>query len=107
MSVPIQDSKEFKEVVNKQEAEKLVVADFYANWCNPCKKCLPIFEEIAKEHEQSLFLKVDVDKNEEVSDEHEVIALPTIVFIKQNKEIDRLIGCDEKILRDKVKKNEN
>ncbi len=70
--------------------EKLVVIDFYATWCGPCKLIAPKVEEMAGEMSNVVFLKVDVDENEEAAQEYNVSAMPTFIFIKNSEKV-RLI----------------
>lgn len=70
-----------------QEAgEKLVLIDFYADWCEPCKLISPKLEEYATEYPDIVVLKVDIDENMDIANEYNVILMPTIIFIK-NKEM--------------------
>ncbi len=74
-----------------------VVIDFYANWCGPCKKFAPKFEDLSKKEEfkSVTFLKVDVDENELLSQKYDISSLPTFVFVKDNKILFRLEGARE------------
>lgn len=97
-----------KEIESREEFneglkyEGLVVVDFFATWCGPCKYIAPILEDIAKENPTVKFYKVDVDKFNDIAGEYTVTAMPTFVFLKLGKEIDRIRGADEKVLRAKV-----
>ncbi|KAK0098047.1 hypothetical protein PV326_011582 [Microctonus aethiopoides] len=65
--------------------DALVVIDFFATWCGPCKIIAPQFEELSKKHSSVIFLKVDVDENDEISATYEVSSMPTFVFIKKGE----------------------
>ncbi|XP_069486948.1 uncharacterized protein [Ambystoma mexicanum] len=97
----IQDMKEFDDELAK--ANNLVVIDFTAVWCGPCKKIAPIFEALSTTYTDVIFLKVDVDCNEELVARYAVTAMPTFVFIKNCKEIDRMTGYDPTKLETKTK----
>ncbi|KAL3639126.1 hypothetical protein CASFOL_017033 [Castilleja foliolosa] len=84
------------------ESKKLVVVDFTASWCGPCRFIAPVFAEIAKKTTHVIFVKVDVDELEAVAKEYAVEAMPTFLFIKEGKEVDRLKGARKEDLQLKV-----
>jgi len=77
-----------------KEEKRLVVVDFHAIWCGPCKKLMPVLEKMVDEHDLCL-LKVDVDESEEFSDHYEVITIPTLLFFKNGELLDKLVSSDE------------
>eukprot|EP00054_Salpingoeca_dolichothecata_P025490 m.178928 g.178928 ORF g.178928 m.178928 type:complete len:386 (-) comp25374_c0_seq17:218-1375(-) len=81
-----------KAIDNKQ----LVVIDFYAKWCSPCKIMAPEFEEIAEDEDYKgvLFYKLDIEENEEASIEADVETLPTFHLYKSKKKLAEMIGID-------------
>ncbi|VDD82707.1 unnamed protein product [Mesocestoides corti] len=83
--------------------DKLVVCDFYATWCGPCKAFAPKFEEMAKAHTNVIFVKVDADECEELSKKYEVTALPTLVAFKGGAEVGRVVGASEDQVKELVK----
>jgi len=86
-----QNEKEIFETSNK-----LVVIDFSAIWCGPCKKQTPIFEELKSEIPTALFKKIDIDDESDLTAKFNVKSIPTIVFVKNGKEIERMIGLQTK-----------
>lgn len=73
---------------------KVVVVDFWAQWCGPCKSFGPIFEEVAKEEEGlAKFVKVDVDKNNKVAALYNIRSIPTVLFIKDGQVVKTIIGA--------------
>ncbi|MBM3193074.1 MAG: thiol reductase thioredoxin [Chlamydiae bacterium] len=68
-------------------SSEYVIIDVYANWCGPCRRFAPIFEEVASlEGQKYRFAKADIDTDEEVSTIYNVSTVPTILFIR-NKEV--------------------
>ncbi|KZV28855.1 Thioredoxin H-type [Dorcoceras hygrometricum] len=84
------------------ESNKLVVIDFTAAWCGPCRFISPIFAEIAKKTANVIFLKVDVDELAPVAKEFKVEAMPTFLFLKVGREVDRIVGARKEELMAKV-----
>lgn len=82
-----------KEVLN---AGKPAMVDFWAPWCGPCKMLGPIVEALANEVEDAVIAKIDVDVAGELASEFGVQNIPTIVFFKGGKEVDRLVGLRSK-----------
>ncbi|CAA2998024.1 thioredoxin H-type 1 [Olea europaea subsp. europaea] len=97
---------QWKENFNKGiETKKLVVIDFTASWCGPCRVISPIFAEIAKKTPHVIFLKVDVDELRDVAEEFNVEAMPTFLFLKDGKEVDRVVGARKENLQDAITKH--
>lgn len=70
-----------------------VLVDFYADWCGPCKMISPILEELAKELAGKVkIFKVNVDKDEELSDSYNVWTIPALIVFNDGKEINRTAG---------------
>ena len=69
------------------KSDKLVLIDFYADWCGPCKMMSPIIDEIAEEVGDKIKVgKINVDENQELAMEYEVMSIPTIIIL-QNGEV--------------------
>ncbi|KAF9144274.1 hypothetical protein BGX30_013331 [Mortierella sp. GBA39] len=73
---------------------KLVVVDFFATWCGPCKTLAPILEGLERKHTSTIFAKVDVDKAQDCAGTYKVTAMPTILFFKNRSEVARVVGAD-------------
>ena len=85
---------------------KLVLVDLWAEWCGPCKMMEPVLEEIAGEMEESLqVVKINIDQNQETPMKFNVMNIPTLLFFKDGKEVDRVIGAVPK--KQLIKKIEN
>lgn len=92
-------AKEFTdEEMDKLMAQpNLIVIDFWAEWCGPCKKLSPTIDELAEEYDGIVDIrKCDVEENVEVAGKFGVMAIPTIVFLKGGKEISRRTGTIKK-----------
>lgn len=90
----------FEETIS---SKNLVVVDFYAKWCGPCKKMDPFIEKL-KEKDVT-FVKIDVDNDDEnVSEKYNVDCMPTFIFFKEGNELDRFSGASVKKLKEYIKK---
>lgn len=88
--------KSFEETVN---SGKLVMVDFWAVWCGPCRMISPVIEDIAKKYEgKAIIGKVNVDEEQELAIRNGVMSIPTVIFYKDGKEIARKVG----VMPDKV-----
>ncbi len=87
-------SENFEQEVLK--SEKVVLVDFYADWCGPCKMLSPVMEEIAKENEDIKVVKINIDNQRDLALDYDVMSIPTVVAIKNGQEIDRLVGFADK-----------
>ncbi|XP_043713346.1 thioredoxin H-type-like [Telopea speciosissima] len=84
------------------ESKKLVVVDFTASWCGPCRLISPILAELAKKLPNVIFLKVDVDELKTVATEWAVEAMPTLIFLKEGKTVDKIVGAKKEELQQKI-----
>ncbi|KAG0015945.1 hypothetical protein BGZ81_011468 [Podila clonocystis] len=73
---------------------KLVVVDFFATWCGPCKTLAPILDGLERKHTSTIFAKVDVDVAQDCSQRYSVTSMPTILFFKNKSEVGRVVGAD-------------
>lgn len=93
---------EFRNRVENREG--IVLVDFYATWCGPCKMLSPVFESIGNEMmERADFFKVDIDQSMEISEKYQISTVPTLIIFKNGREIDRLFGfIPKEHLRQKI-----
>jgi len=76
------------------DSDKLVIVDLWAEWCGPCKMIEPIIEDIANQYEGKIkIVKLDVDANQETPIKYGVMNIPTLLFFKNGKEVNRVIGA--------------
>ncbi len=75
----------------------VVVVDFWAEWCMPCRMIAPIIEDLAREYAgKVLFGKLNVDENPETAERFQVFSIPTLVIFKDGREIERIVGYTPK-----------
>lgn len=92
MSLQITDET-INEVLN---TDQLVVVDFWAEWCSPCRMLSPIIEELAKDNADVVIGKIDASENGKAAMDYGITSIPCIVFIKNGKEVGRLRGVQSK-----------
>ena len=85
----------FEETINKNP---LVLIDFWAGWCGPCRALAPTIAELANDMAgKVLVAKLDVDENPQTAEKFQVYSIPTVVLIKDCCEVDRIVGlCPRK-----------
>lgn len=74
-------------------SEKVVLLDFYADWCGPCRMVVPIVEKIASEHPEYVIGKVNVDDEGELAKAFGVMSIPTLVVLKGGEVVNKSIGA--------------
>ncbi|KAK0575179.1 hypothetical protein LWI29_035124 [Acer saccharum] len=88
-----------------KETNKLLVIDFTATWCGPCKSMEPAIKEFVAKYTEVEFIKIDVDKFTEIAKEFAIEAMPTFILVKKGKEVDRLVGAKKDDLQKKIEKH--
>jgi len=82
--------KSFHELIS---GDKLVLVDFYATWCGPCKSMQPILEDVSRQlGDQVKVIKVDVDKNPDAANKYQVRGVPTLILFKKGQSLWRQSG---------------
>ncbi len=78
-------------------ASGVVLVDFTAEWCGPCRMMAPIIEDLANDMtgDNVVIAKVDVDECQETAQKHQITSVPTIILFKDGSEIDRVIGLQD------------
>ncbi|MDP2730236.1 MAG: thioredoxin [Dehalococcoidales bacterium] len=91
---PVEDSN-FEQMV--LQAEKPVLVDFWATWCQPCRMIAPILDELAEEYTGKInFVKLDVDQNPKTATNYGVMSIPTLIIFKEGKPVSQLVGVRPK-----------
>ncbi|KAL2318802.1 hypothetical protein Fmac_032678 [Flemingia macrophylla] len=88
-----------------KDSNKLVVVDFAASWCAPCRFIAPILAEIAKLKPEVIFLKVDVDELRSVVKEWFIESIPTFLFLKDEKLVDKVVGAKKEAQKVTIEKH--
>ena len=85
----------FEQMVVK--SDKLVLVDFWAEWCGPCKMIAPILDQIAQELDDKLVIgKLDIDENQDTAMAFGVMSIPTLLLFKDGEPVDRIVGYQPK-----------
>lgn len=81
----------FDETVNRND---LVLVDFWAPWCGPCRALAPTIEEVSKDYAGKVVVgKLNVDENPQTAECFQVFSIPTLLIMKNGQEVDRIVGC--------------
>ncbi|XP_031847142.1 thioredoxin-T [Nomia melanderi] len=104
MVVQIKSSDELDKTL-EGAGDKLVVIDFFAVWCFPCKMIAPRVEELANEMPDVIFLKVDIEECEDITEKYNITSMPTFVFIKGGKVVETFSGANFDKLKSTVQKH--
>ena len=78
------------------QSDKTVLLDFYADWCGPCRMLSPIIEEIASEHPEIKVYKINVDEEQELAQSFQVMSIPTLVALRDGRQIGSSVGVQSK-----------
>lgn len=98
----IKTAEEFKASIAQ---DKLVVVDFFATWCGPCKMLSPLLDKFDAEYADVEFIKVDVDELGAVAAENEVLAMPTVLFFKKGEVVGKVVGFNPNAIKQALTQN--
>jgi thioredoxin 1 len=82
------------------DIQELTIIDFYAEWCGPCKKIAPMLDKLKNTVK---VVKIDVDNDPEFAQQQAVTAVPTLLFVKNGKILERVVGIPNFSIEQKVK----
>ena len=85
--------------------DSLVVVDFYATWCGPCRVVAPMMEKLSQEYNDVVFLKVDVDSAPQLAAIYGITSMPTIVYIKNGRMLAKVIGANLAAIKEGIEAN--
>jgi thioredoxin 1 len=93
-TVTVTDKSFAADVLN---SEKLVLVDFWAAWCGPCRMVAPVLEEIAAEHPETITIaKLDIDENPATARDYQVMSIPTMILFKGGEPVRQIVGAKPK-----------
>lgn len=99
------DSNEFQiEVLNSND---VVLVDFSAEWCGPCKMLAPVVEELSNEFQgKAKVFKIDVDRSGDIAQKYNIMGVPTVMIFKKGTAVDKMVGFQPKgVLKNKLDKH--
>ena len=97
----IENLSEYNSIISQNQ---LVVIEFTATWCGPCKQIAPVFETLCQNNPHCIFRKVDVDECDDICDKFNISSMPTFQFFKNNKLLTQFSGANIKQLQEDFKK---
>ncbi|KAJ0167224.1 Thioredoxin-like protein 1 [Colletotrichum tanaceti] len=103
-TVHIKSPTEFQTLLS---SSRIVVADFYADWCGPCKAIAPLYEQLSSSLSRKnavTFVKIDIEAHKEIAAAYNVTSLPTFMIFREGKTIEKVQGADPRKLQEVVKK---
>ena len=86
--------------INQSEFQKevlehsgIVLVDFFATWCGPCRMTAPIIDELSQEKKEIKFVKIDVDQNSNLASQYNIFSIPTFIIFKEGKVVAQFSGA--------------
>jgi thioredoxin 1 len=93
MTMPIEVNNDTFETI-VLNSDKPIMLDFWAPWCGPCKMVSPILDELATKYAGKITIaKVNTDENSDLAVKYSIQGIPTMIFIKEGQEVDRIVGA--------------
>ncbi|MEC4683787.1 MAG: thioredoxin [Nitrospirota bacterium] len=79
------------------ESKGIIMVDFWAPWCGPCRMVAPIVDELAEEYKGKVsFMKINTDDNPDIAVRYQVMGIPTLIFFQDGKVVTKLVGAQSK-----------
>lgn len=91
--IEIKSTEEFETIIS---GEGVILVDFHADWCGPCRALGPVLEDVAEELEDLIIIKVNVDENPGLSGKYNVRSIPVVFALKNGEEVAKLVGLQSK-----------
>ncbi|KAL3072607.1 hypothetical protein niasHS_017581 [Heterodera schachtii] len=98
-------NKEELDQIISNAGERLVVIDFFATWCGPCRQMGPKFNKLAAEYPEPIYIGIDVDEHESVAAFYNINVMPTFIFFKNGQKLQTIEGNNYESLRKTVENN--
>uniref|UniRef100_A0A1I7UT52 Peptide-N(4)-(N-acetyl-beta-glucosaminyl)asparagine amidase n=1 Tax=Caenorhabditis tropicalis TaxID=1561998 RepID=A0A1I7UT52_9PELO len=96
---------ELDQILNRADANRLIIIDFYANWCGPCRAISPYIEQLSEQFPNATFLKVNVDVARDLVTRYAIRAMPTFFFFKDKDHIDTVRGANQQAILSTIQKH--
>jgi thioredoxin 1 len=103
--IEVNSVEELDSFLSLDSTDPLVVLDWSAEWCGPCKRIAPDFEKLAKEETSVKFLHADIDELEETATKMGISSVPTFLFFKKGVQIDKVSGANISLIKNAVSKH--
>jgi thioredoxin 1 len=104
--IEIETEEMFYDIVLRMNKDTLVVVDFYADWCGPCKRISPVYQKLSEIYKGVCFLKVNVDRLDGLVHQYGIKAMPTFLCFKNCKKMGEVVGVDmlklEKLIKESI-----
>ncbi|KAI8901639.1 hypothetical protein BC833DRAFT_576684 [Globomyces pollinis-pini] len=97
----VETPEQFSDIIS---SNALVIVDFHATWCGPCKMIAPKYEKFSQTYTNMTFIKVDVDEVPEVAQTNEIRAMPTFLIFKDGSMVEEIVGADPVKIETAIKK---
>lgn len=101
----VKEITELSELTTALDEHDVVVVDYWATWCGPCKLIAPFYKELYDKYENICFLKVDVDEAEDLATSQEIQCMPTFHIFKNKERVETIKGANKELLEETIKKN--
>uniref|UniRef100_A0A1I7WS10 Peptide-N(4)-(N-acetyl-beta-glucosaminyl)asparagine amidase n=1 Tax=Heterorhabditis bacteriophora TaxID=37862 RepID=A0A1I7WS10_HETBA len=103
--VQIESLPDFQEHIDSADANRLIIVDFYADWCGPCRHIAPVFIQLSKRFSNASFFKINVDHSFDIMQQYGIRAMPTFVLIKAKREVERIQGANSEALEQAINRH--